>query len=161
MLFLARLEREGQGSRARILHLLREKPGMNLTQLAKAAGLSWTTVKYHLRRLQVQGVVQVERFGRRDSRWFPLGVPSKYRPWLATLLDQDTLRILDVLADREAGVAELARLLGRSESAIRRRLYRMHRAGMLAKRGKLRPRYLRNSQPPESTQGEEPEPRAP
>jgi len=154
MLFLALLEKEGQGSRAKIMEALRRQPGMNLSQLCNAVNLSWTTTKYHLGRLQAQGVVELQKRGRRDIQCFPIGVPAKYRPWLATLLDEEAVRILQALKDREAGVAELAKRVGLSESATRRRLERMRRDGVLAKRGKLRPRYARNPDSPEPA-GEE------
>ena len=98
MLSLALLEREGEGSRARIMQVLRERPGLNKTQLCRLVGLSWATTTYHLRRLQVQGAVELERRGRRDVRCFPVAVPAKYRPWLAALLDASSSQILETIS---------------------------------------------------------------
>ena len=145
MLFLALLEREGEGSRARIMEALRRNPGMSLTRLCKAVGLSWATTKYHVKRLESQGAIQFERRGRRDILCFPVSVPAKFRPWLATLLDEGAMEVLRALGPRgEVGVLELSRRLGISESATRRRLNRMQESGMVQKRGQLRPVYSRN-----------------
>lgn len=144
MLFLALLEKEGQGSRARIMEALRRQPGMNMSQLCKAVDLNWTTTKYHLKRLQSQGVVELQRAGRRDVRCFPVGIPSKYRPWFATLRDPGAVQVLRFLKGREAGVAAIARELAASEDAARRRLERMLAQGLLTKRGTFRPRYARH-----------------
>lgn len=144
MLFLAVLEREGEGSRARIMDILRRNPGMNKTRLCKAVGLSWATTTYHLKRLKSQGAVDLQRHGRRDVLCFPVSVPAKYRAWLSTMHDEKAIRALGALGDDEAGVRELARRVGLSESAMRRRLERLHGDGILSKRGKLRPVYARN-----------------
>jgi DNA-binding transcriptional ArsR family regulator len=156
MLFLALLEREGEGSRAKIMEILRRHPGMNQTRLCEAVGLAWATTKYHLRRLQAQGAVVLEKRGRRDILCFPVAVPIKYRPWLATLLDKDVMRVLKALGPGdEVGVLELSRRLGLSESATRRRLGRMEAEGIVRKRGKLRPVFARNPNLPDSMSQEE------
>ena len=144
MLFLALLERHGEGSRAKIMGVLRKQPGMNKTRLCKAVGLSWATITYHLNRLQVQGAVELQRAGKRDVLCFPVSVPQRYRAWLATLHDEKAVQALDALADDEAGVRELSKRVGLSESAMRRRLVRLHENGVVRKRGVLRPLYSRN-----------------
>lgn len=148
MLFLALLEKEGEGSRARIMAALRGHPGMNQSQLCKAVGLSWATTKYHLGRLSAQGAVVLERRGRRDIRCFPVDIPERFRPWLATLHDADAVQVLHLLGAGEAGVAALAKALGWSQSAMRRRLERMAADRLVTKRGVLRPRYARHPDMP-------------
>jgi DNA-binding transcriptional ArsR family regulator len=155
MLFVALLERQGEGSRARILATLRRNPGLNATRLARAVGLSWTTTMYHLKRLRAQGAIELQRHGRRDIRCFPVGVPAKYRSWLAALHNEKDAEVLDALGPGEAGVRELSQRMGLSESAMRRRLERLREDGVLEKRGKLRPVYLRNPAPAHSDDGGE------
>ncbi|MHB8633615.1 MAG: winged helix-turn-helix transcriptional regulator [Thermoplasmatota archaeon] len=144
------LERDGHGSRARIMKILRQQPGVNKTQLGKAVGLSWATTSYHLKRLQSEGAVELLRHGKRDVLCFPVSVPPKYRAWLATLRDPKAILALDALGAGEAGVREISKRAGLSESAVRRRLERMRTDGVISKRGLLRPVYARNhrSEPP-------------
>lgn len=145
MLFLAKLEREGEGSRARIMDLLRRHPGMNKTRLCKEVGLSWATTTYHLKRLQHQGAVDLQHRGKRDVLCFPVSVSPKDRAWLATLHDPTAAAALGAIGVGRAGVRELSKRIGLSESAARRRLERMHADGVLTKRGVLRPVYSRNT----------------
>jgi DNA-binding transcriptional ArsR family regulator len=143
------------GSRERILQVLRQHPGMNLSRLCRAVGLSWATTKYHLKRLEAEGAVALHRRGRRDIACFPVGVPARYRPWLAALFDPEAAAVLAALGKGEAGVADLSQRTGLSESATRRRLDRLHQNGLLNKRGMLRPRYSRNPEVPEWVTEEE------
>ena len=143
------MARKGAGeSRSRILRVLRDHPGMNLTRLCETVGLSWATTKYHLKLLERQGAVVLQRRGRRDVACFPVGVPDRYRPWLAALFDPESVAVLAALGRGEAGVADLSQRTGLSESATRRRLDRLHQNGLLNKRGILRPRYSRNPEVP-------------
>ncbi|MCA1820133.1 MAG: winged helix-turn-helix transcriptional regulator [Thermoplasmatota archaeon] len=134
------------------METLRTHPGMNKSRLGEAVGLSWATTTYHLKILETQGAVHLERRGRRDVLCFPVGVPVRFRPWLATLLDTSSLRVLDALGHDELGVAELSRRRGLSESALRRQLGRLEGAGIVLKRGQLRPRFARNPELPEPSQ---------
>jgi len=142
MLFLALREREGEGSRARIMEILRRSPGMNKIRLCQSVGLSRATVTYHLKVLQGEGTVDLQRQGR-DVYCFPVNIPTQYRPWLTVLHDDKAKKVLEALGPEEAGVRQLALQLGLSESATRRRLERMRLVGMVRKRGRLRPRFAR------------------
>jgi len=52
-------------TRARLLALLAERPGMTRADLQRATGLAWGTVAHHLRSMLERGEVEASRFGRR------------------------------------------------------------------------------------------------
>jgi DNA-binding transcriptional ArsR family regulator len=113
---------------------------MNKAQLRRAVGLAWTTVSYHLLRLERKGAVHLERKNN-VTLCFPIGIPSRFRPWLALLQDPDACRVLDALGKGRRSVTQISQATGLSEPVVRRHLKRMMHAGIVTQRGKFRPRY--------------------
>jgi len=133
-------QRNGDATRARILEALRQRPGMNKAQLRRFVGLAWTTVSYHLLRMQRQGVVDLDRRATVTLCW-PVGIPTRFRPWLELLHDPEACRVLDVLATRRHSLAQLAKATGLSAATVDRRLKRLIQAGVVRKHGIYRPRF--------------------
>ena len=52
-------------TRARLLALLAERPGMTRADLRRETGLAWGTVAHHLRSMAERGEVEAHRVGRR------------------------------------------------------------------------------------------------
>lgn len=113
---------------------------MNKAQLRRAVGLAWTTAAYHLLRLERKGAVHLERKSN-ATLCFPIGIPARFRPWLALLQDPDACRILDALNNGRRSVTQISQTTGLSEAAVRRHLKRMIQAGIVTQHGKFRPRY--------------------
>ena len=132
---------DGRASRAAILQLVRQDPGIHVTEISDRTGLSWHTTAYHLGILERSGMLAVEKVGR-DRCVFPKGVPARQRPWLVALRAGQAVDILRVLFDEpRQDVPELARRVGRSEKVVRRRLADLEEAGVLHRVGTWRPVY--------------------
>jgi predicted transcriptional regulator len=141
ILFFAAERRDGIGSRDRILQAVREDPGIHISLLAKKAGLSWQTTRYHLRILAAHGLVQVDKGGR-ERRAFPLGVSTTHRSWLAALRTDEAAQVLRLLlADPGQTIPALSRRMGHSEKVVRRQIANLSQAGLVQRRGHLRPLY--------------------
>ncbi|MCA1818765.1 MAG: winged helix-turn-helix transcriptional regulator, partial [Halobacteriales archaeon] len=140
MLALAILRPRGDATRARILDAIRKRPGLNKNQLRRAVGLAWTTTEYHLRILARQGFLLLDPQAR-DVRLFAVGIPARFRPWFAALLNDNRLRILRELESGELPFKTLRDRLAFDEDNLRRILGQMITEGVLVKRGRFRPRY--------------------
>jgi DNA-binding IclR family transcriptional regulator len=140
ILFLAE-RRDGAGSRVKILQVVRQDPGIHVSLLAKRAGLSWQTTRYHLRILQTQGLVQVDKGGR-ERRAFPLGVSTTHRSWLAALRTGEAAQVLRLLLTEPGQtIPALSRRMGHSEKVVRRQIANLSQAGLVQRKGHLRPLY--------------------
>lgn len=140
ILFLAE-RRDGAGSRVKILQAVRQDPGIHVSLLAKRAGLSWQTTRYHLKILASQGLVQIDKGGR-ERRAFPLGVSTTHRSWLAALRTGEAAQVLRLLlADPGQTIPALSRRMGHSEKVVRRQIANLSNAGLVQRKGHLRPMY--------------------
>lgn len=119
-------------TRADVLSVLKEMPGVSAARVARRLGVDRTTVSYHLRRLGREGLVSASG-APRTRRWFAAGaaIPAGERRALAAA--QDAKPLLDAL--REApGVtqSELARRLGVPRPTLAGRLVRLRREGLVS-----------------------------
>lgn len=139
IVFLVR--RDGAASRSRILASVQADPGVHVSQLAQEAALSWHATIYHLRLLERQGLVQVEKGGR-ERRAFPTGVPDAHRAWLAAMHLGDAVEVLRaLLQDPRQTIPDLSRRMGHSEKVVRRQVANLSHAGLVQRHGQLRPVY--------------------
>jgi predicted transcriptional regulator len=139
LLFAAR--RDGEASRHRILVAVQTDPGVHVSELVARTGLSWHTVAYHLRILVRQHAVAVEKENR-ERRVFPAGIPALQRAWLAALRGPRAAEVLRMVAGQPGlGISALSRRIGFSEKIVRRQVANLARAGLLERRGQLRPVY--------------------
>lgn len=140
MLFLV-ARRDGSDSRTRILDTVKEDPGIHVSMLAQRIGLSWHTTMYHLRLLERRRLVQVDK-GDRERRAFPTGVPAAHRAWLAALRVGEAAEVLRLLQqDPRQTIPGLSRRMGYSEKVVRRQMANLSQAGLVHRRGQLRPVY--------------------
>lgn len=73
--------------RQRLAGLVREQPGVTITELGKLVSLSHSTVSYHLRILEQAGEIQSKRDGR-TVRYYAQGQYEDIRTRLAPLLQR-------------------------------------------------------------------------
>jgi len=133
--------RDGAGSRARILAAIQADPGIHVAQLAERTGLSWHTTLYHLRLLERRRQVQVQKTDR-ERRAFPAGLPPAHRAWLAALRTGEAADLLRLLQqDPRQSIPRLSRRMGFSEKVVRRQMANLSQAGLVHRRGQLRPVY--------------------
>lgn len=143
ILFLA-ARKDGARRRADLLAAIQADSGIHVAELAKRAGLSWHTTMYHLRILQRRRLVEVEK-GDRERRAFPAGLPATHRAWLAALRVGDAAEVLRLLQqDPRQSIPGLSRRMGYSEKVVRRQIANLAQAGLVQRRGQLRPVYELN-----------------
>ncbi|MFA5861063.1 MAG: winged helix-turn-helix transcriptional regulator [Candidatus Thermoplasmatota archaeon] len=89
-----------QDKRAALTDLLRERPGISQSDLARALGLDPSTVRYHLHRLEKEGLVVQEGTGSRRARYFAPGstVPAD-RPAIAVARSVGSASVLQAVRD--------------------------------------------------------------
>lgn len=140
-LFFVGLRRDGRAMRARIRAEVQGDPGIHVAQLAERLGVSWHTACYHLGVLAKARHIQLEKQGR-ERRVFPAGMPARHRQWLAALRTEQAADVLRMLVrDPRLSVPTLSRRMGFSEKIVRRQIERLADAGLVSRRGELRPVY--------------------
>jgi predicted transcriptional regulator len=133
--------RDGAASRERILAAVQADPGIHVSLLAERVGLSWHTTMYHLRVLDRRRLVQVDKSDR-ERRAFPRGVPPVHRAWLAALRGDEAAEVLRLLMeDPRQTIPALSRRMGHSEKVVRRQVANLAEAGLVQRRGQMRPVY--------------------
>lgn len=119
-----------QGTRARVLALLRERPGLGTTEAARELGLDPTTVSYHLRRLAKERLVVTEGKGR-CARHFASGslaAPERVR----ILAERTSPQVLAAIRDAPgAPTASLAARVDIARTTLRWHLASLERAGLV------------------------------
>lgn len=140
MLFFAGVK-DGRATRARIRALVAAEPGIHVSELAQRLGISWHTVGYHLGVLARGGLLILEKRGR-ERRVFLVGIPPRHRQWLAALRTEEAAEVLRILLRApRLSVPVLSRRMGFSEKIVRRQMERLSDAGLVERRGELRPVY--------------------
>jgi DNA-binding transcriptional ArsR family regulator len=131
----------GAESRKRVLAQVLADPGLSVAELAARANLTWRSTAYHVRLLQRAKAVEVEQGGR-TRRVFPAGLPVKHRQWLSALRIGEASEVLRLLiAEPNQTIPGLSRRLGYSDKVVRRQVANLAEAGLLERRGSLRPVY--------------------
>jgi predicted transcriptional regulator len=122
---------DGDATRQVILNLLQQHPGLHKSELARALGLGWGTISYHLQVLCQTGAVQQMRRGRR-LRLFPGGMDEKQMRLLCAMRQDVQNDILKALTFSPGAAAEsLADELGLSRRLIRRHLASLEEDGIV------------------------------
>lgn len=143
-MFFGAARKDGQASRQRILAEIAADPGVHVSELGERTGLSWHTIAYHLRILARAHAISVDK-GQRERRVFPAGIPAAQRAWLAALRGARAHEVLrHLLDDPRQGITSLSRRMGFSEKIVRRQVARLAEAGLVDRRGQVRPVYELN-----------------
>lgn len=102
--------------RAALYEAVEDSPGIHLSALERRTDVSLSSVRHHLRILEVESLVETERHnGKR--RYFPAGTAN--RALVSALEDPAKAAVLRAVADREpASVSDLAGALDRDPSTI-------------------------------------------
>ena len=144
MLFFAGRGKDGRAMRARMRELIQAEPGIHVAELAQRLAVSWHTAAYHLGVLVKTRVVQLEK-GDRERRAYPAGISARHRQWLAALRADQAVEVLrNLMEGTPLSVPVLSRRMGFSEKIVRRHVERLADAGLLQRRGELRPVYEAN-----------------
>lgn len=131
-------ERDGGARRDELVALVEDRPGQTTSDLADQAGLSWSTTRYHLRRLQNAGALRQRRFGR-SVRYFPCSRPANLDE---VYMRPHGRRLLELLAQpRGMGITQAARALACSAQQVRRHVRLLESAGIADHGGQYHKRY--------------------
>lgn len=140
-------ERDGPGTRQRILDMVKAEPGIHKMAVCRALQLSWGTVSYHVRVLSRSGQLSTYSPRGREVRLFPPGTREQQRRWIATVrsgLDPD---LVGRLGERPgARLADLSNDLGMSRRIVQRHLLRLGEGGLIRREGGWQGRYELNAE---------------
>ncbi len=132
---LTRAELLDHPTRKRVYEALEASPGQSLAALAQAADCSASTVRYHLDRLEREGLVASA--GHRGSRrWFPQGTMGQAAMEAHTVLSiGDTADAFQAIQDNPgASLSEVATALGTTPPAAHKIVDRLIDAGLVEKK---------------------------
>ncbi len=133
--------RPSSHTRDRIWALIQADPGVHKSDLKRMTGLSWGTISHHVSRLESSGRIRVHRVNNR-AMLFPVDIPPERWNEMALLRQTQALQVLEALADGDrVNVSWLAARLGMSAKSLRRILGELESAGLICKRGRMRPDF--------------------
>lgn len=118
--------------RDEVFQLVRNEPGISLSDVAAKTGLGWGTVNYHLDRLERGGFVTSERANGRRA-YFPVGaVPKDDRASLGALRQDTTRNVASFVQERPGATqTELAEALGLTASAASKQVSKLESIGLV------------------------------
>lgn len=120
-------------TRARLFEAIESQPGRHLTALGEATDTPRSTVRYHVRVLEREGVVTVDR-GDGRTRLFPAATDDGDRRLAAALQREGAAAVLRSLAaDGPDTVTGLAERLDRAPSTVSHHLGRLAEDGLVAR----------------------------
>ncbi len=124
-------ELDNNHTRQRILQLIREQPGLNLSQIVKVLAIGWGTVAYHVQILRRQGRIRELRFLNRVC--FFANMQGEGQQMQTVLLRQPNYREVMVALASQPGLSqrEIASRTGHARQYISRLVAKMERAGLL------------------------------
>lgn len=115
--------------RRRVFQQIERSPGVHVSALADLTDASRSTVRYHVRVLEREGLVYDEKI-RGKRRYFPVG--SEAPELLAALSDDATASVLDAVSRiGPANVSQLADDLDRTPGTVSYHLSRLETAGLV------------------------------
>ena len=122
-----------QRNRNLILEVVTTDPGINATAIAKRLPeLGWSTIIYHLAVLERHGMVRSRVDGRR-RRFFPKDASAADELALATLKNERTRSIYELLAAGATTRTQLARTIGISIPSVLWHLERLEGANLITR----------------------------
>lgn len=129
---LAKSELLDNTHRDRVFQLIRDTPGLGVSEIAQQTGLGWGTTVYHLDRLERAQMVTSERAGLHRC-YFPIGTVGRDERKAHGLLKGDTTRsIATFLVERPGATqTEMCEALGMTASAASKQLTKLENAGLV------------------------------
>lgn len=116
-------------ARRRVLELIRAQPGISVAEVARFAGLVWTSTASHVEELARVGLVHTVRVGRRRVV-FPAGAAHE-APRSTPLAEPSCRRVALALVESSGSrVRDLRDITGMSGRAVHHHLQRLVGAGL-------------------------------
>jgi predicted transcriptional regulator len=115
-----------------VFQLVKDTPGLGVTEIMRCAGIGWGTTVYHLDRLERAGMVASERAGLQRC-FFPVGTtPREARRGLGALKADTTRGLASALLSQPGATqSELCDATGLSASALSKQVTKLETAGLV------------------------------
>jgi len=118
-------------NRLKIRLLVESTPGIHLREIQRTVGLSFTTVRHHVERLQQTKAVEVYRLGR-YNRLFPRGFPQSEIGMASALRSHSSNLVLsEVIDKRPNSNAKISETTGLSKSTVSKHIRLLISLGLL------------------------------
>lgn len=129
---LAKSELLDNTHRDRVFQLIRDTPGLGVSEIAQRTSLGWGTTVYHLDRLERAQMVTSERGGLHRC-YFPIGTVGRDERKAHGLLKGDTTRSIATFLVGRPGATqtEMCEALGMTPSAASKQLTKLENAGLV------------------------------
>src|SRR5581483_1970274 len=121
-------------SRRALFALIRERPGLHVSELARATGIGRVVLQHHLRMLEAHGLVVPRTRGRLVAYFSPGGVPGEQElAAKVALKDPTRRRVLDATASSGAGAtqADIVEATALSQRLVSYHLARLSEVGLV------------------------------
>jgi DNA-binding transcriptional ArsR family regulator len=119
--------------RRRILDLIRTRPGVSVSELARLAGMYWTSAAAHVEQLRQAGLVRAVRVGRRRVLFSSQILEAEAADAPGILGEPSCRRVaVAIAAHPRQRVWELCESTGMSERAVYHHVKRLVAAGLVA-----------------------------
>jgi predicted transcriptional regulator len=118
--------------RARAKAIVSLSPGVHLRKLQKLLGASFSTTRYHVRNLELDGEIVCSREGR-YRRLYPAGTDDGSKTVYAFLQSKNARKILGALAQNQRDLSNggLFEMVDLPRSTISEHLASLNRAGLV------------------------------
>jgi Mn-dependent DtxR family transcriptional regulator len=121
--------------RAQIFELIKQQPGIHLSQIARSLDLAWGTTLHHLRKLREQRLVQIKQNGHHKCFFINGSGYSDQQMQAMSLLKNDTLADVASAIEAHAGssLKQVSEALGISSPLAAFHVRKLERAGLIRK----------------------------
>ncbi len=120
----------GQETRAAMLRLVKDDPGINLSEVSRRLVMSWGAVWHHARHMEQGLSIIVHRTGQ-ENHLFPADMPNHEIEWLSTLQNPRRQKLVELLMHGVVDRTEVCRSLGIGDRMVRKHVKALYEAGFL------------------------------
>jgi predicted transcriptional regulator len=115
------------------MHVVELSPGIHLRGVQRTLGLSFSTVRHHIERLDDEGIIERHRFGRYD-RLFPKGFPASERDSVAIAHGKSSLLIMrEFLKNNQVSNKRISETTGLAKSTVSKHVRSLLALGIVQK----------------------------
>jgi predicted transcriptional regulator len=131
---ISRAQVEDQPTREKVANAIRADPGVTAMEMHQGLALTYTTIVYHLRVLEREGIINSVTDGRYRRFFAAADVDVGKRGAMSALRNQRTRGLFDLITDRP-GIPhrQLAKHAGISRPAVYWHMERLQAAGLVGR----------------------------
>ena len=129
---LKREDATSAAPRQRVYNLIRDHPGISISEIARRMDNYWTSAAFHVKNLERAGLVETRRTGRRRLVFPSNGKDAQELAQDSLLAEPQCVRVASaIVAHPGRRVPELCRLTGMSARAVYHHVKRLADAGLV------------------------------